>query len=307
MTRAAVLDLNTVCYRVTGMDCPSCAAKIEGAARAVSGVVEVKVSIASQIMTLRVDDAKARLPEVERAVTALGYRLDRMDTPGARGASDGTDDDELPKDLAHITPGYRRALWIVVALNVGYGLVEMAGGFLSGSQALKADALDFLGDGLITFLGLLAIGWSLAWRARSALIQGLFLGALGFAVLGTTAYRVLVLNQPEAELMGLFGAIALVVNVAAAVVLIPHRAGDANVRAVWLFSRNDALGNLAVVVAAGLVWWTGTPWPDLAVAAVIAGLFLQSSWSIVRDARDDLRRATADDARQPVRAAAPDR
>ena len=91
--------------------------------------------------------------------------------------------------------------------------------------------------------------------------------------------------------MGLFGIIALVVNVVAAMVLIPHRTGDANVRAVWLFSRNDAIGNAAVVVAAGLVAWTGTAWPDLAVAVVIAGLFLQSSWSIVRDARNDLREA----------------
>ncbi|WP_019460593.1 cation diffusion facilitator family transporter [Roseomonas sp. B5] len=202
-----------------------------------------------------------------------------------------SDDDDLPKDLAHITPAYRRALWIVVGLNVGYGLVEMVGGFISGSQALKADALDFLGDGLISFLGLLAIGWSLAWRARSALIQGLFLAVLGVCVLATTGYRVLVLNQPEAELMGLFGAVALVVNVASAAVLMPHREGDANVRAVWLFSRNDAIGNLAVVVAAGLVWWTETAWPDLAVAFVIAGLFLQSAWAIIRDARSDLDKA----------------
>lgn len=202
------------------------------------------------------------------------------------------DDDDLPNDLAHITPGYRRALWIVVGLNVGYGLVEMVGGFVSGSQALKADALDLLGDGVISFIGLLAIGWSLAWRARAALIQGLFLAVLGVGVLATTLYRLLVLNQPEAELMGLFGTVALVVNVAAAAVLIPHREGDANVRAVWLFSRNDAIGNLAVVVAAGLVWWTGTPWPDLAVAFVIAGLFLQSAWSIIRDARADLRKAS---------------
>lgn len=202
-----------------------------------------------------------------------------------------SDDDDLPKDLAHITPAYRRALWIVVGLNVGYGLVEMVGGFISGSQALKADALDFLGDGLISFLGLLAIGWSLAWRARSALIQGLFLAVLGVGVLATTGYRVLVLNQPEAELMGLFGAVALVVNVASAAVLMPHREGDANVRAVWLFSRNDAIGNLAVVVAAGLVWWTETAWPDLAVAFIIAGLFLQSAWAIIRDARSDLDKA----------------
>lgn len=280
---------DTVRYRVTGMDCPSCAARIEKAARAVAGVEEVKVSMASQVMMLRADDLGARLPEVERVVAGLGYRLDRMDAPRAHADSD--DDDDLPKDLAHVTPAYRRALWTVVLLNVGYGLVEMVGGFVAGSQALKADALDFLGDGLITFLGLLAIGWSLAWRARSALVQGVFLGALGVSVLAATGYRVVVLHQPEAELMGVFGAVALAVNVAAAWVLIPHRTGDANVRAVWLFSRNDAIGNAAVVIAAGLVWWTATPWPDLVVAAVIAGLFLQSSWSIVRDARADLAAA----------------
>ena len=272
-------------YRVTGMDCASCAAKLSTAARGV-GVEDVKVSTATQIMTLRTQPG--RLAEVERAVTEIGYQLDRLDAPRA---SEASDDDELPKDLSHITPAYKRALWIVVALNVGYGLVEIVGGFLAGSQALKADALDFLGDGLITFLGLLAIGWSLLWRARSALIQGLFLGLLGLGVVASTIYRMIVQLPPEAELMGLFGIVALVVNVLAAAVLIPHRTGDANVRAVWLFSRNDAIGNAAVVVAAGLVTWTGTVWPDLVVALVIAGLFLHSSWSIIRDARADLREA----------------
>ena len=272
-------------YRVTGMDCASCAAKIEKAARGV-GVEDVKVSTATQIMTLRTQPG--RLAEVERAVTEIGYQLDRLDAPRA---SEASDDDELPKDLSHITPAYKRALWIVVGLNVGYGLVEIVGGFLAGSQALKADALDFLGDGLITFLGLLAIGWSLLWRARSALIQGLFLGLLGLGVVASTIYRMIVQLPPEAELMGLFGIVALVVNVLAAAVLIPHRTGDANVRAVWLFSRNDAIGNAAVVVAAGLVTWTGTVWPDLVVALVIAGLFLHASWSIIRDARADLREA----------------
>ena len=277
-------------YRVTGMDCPSCATKIESTTRKLAGVDDVRVSIASQIMNVTVDDPQNHLPEVERAVTGLGYQLARLDAVAARAENN---DEELAKDLSHITAGYRRALWIVVLLNVGYGVIEIVGGFIAGSQALKADALDFLGDGLITFLGLLAIGWSLVWRARSALIQGLFLGALGFGVLATTAYRVLVLNQPEAELMGIFGAIALVVNIAAAAVLIPHRTGDSNVRAVWLFSRNDAIGNLAVVIAAGLVAWTGTPWPDLAVAVVIAGLFLQSASSIIRNARHDLHEAGA--------------
>ncbi len=167
----------------------------------------------------------------------------------------------------------------------------MIGGFVAGSQALKADALDFLGDGVITLFGLLAIGWSLSWRARAALIQGVFLAGLGIGVLAATAYRVFVLHAPEADVMGVFGMIALVTNVTAAWVLVPHRKGDANVRAVWLFSRNDALGNIAVVIAAGLVAWTNTPWPDLAVAAIIAGLFLHSSWEIITHARADLNRA----------------
>lgn len=289
MTAATIAGApGTARYYVTGMDCASCAAKIESTAGKISGVKDVKVSIASQIMTLQVDDPAAQLPEVEHAVTGLGYQLARLEPKGETAAASG-DEDDLPKDLSHITPAYRRALWIVVLLNVGYGLVEIVAGFVGDSQALKADALDFLGDGSITFMGLLAIGWSLVWRARSALIQGMFLGALGLGVLANTVYRVLVLNQPEAEIMGLFGVIALVVNLAAAFVLIPHRTGDANVRAVWLFSRNDAIGNVAVVIAAGLVAWTGTRWPDLVVAIVIAGLFLQSSWAIIKDARADLR------------------
>lgn len=198
-------------------------------------------------------------------------------------------DDDGPKDLPHSTPAYRKALWVVAVLSVGYGVVEMAAGFIAASQALKADALDFLGDGLITFLGLAAVRWSPAWRARSALIQGLFLGALGIGVLAGMVYRVFVLRQPAAGLMGIFGAIALVVNVTAALILIPHRSGDANVHAVWLFSRNDAIGNGVVVVAAGLVAWTASSWPDLVAAVALASLFLWSAWSIVRDARRELR------------------
>lgn len=269
-------------YRVTGMDCSSCATKIEGAARKIPGVDDVRVSVASQEMTLRLQDKAAPLPELERTITDLGYQLTRL--------SEDDDDDRIP-DLSHVTPAYKRALWIVILLNVGYGAIEIVGGIIAGSQSLKADALDFLGDGFISFLGLIAIGWGLRARAKAALLQGLFLTALGVGVIAYTGYRVLVLNQPHAELMGIFGAIALAVNIAAALVLIPHRNGDANVGAVWLFSRNDAIGNAAVVVAAGLVWWTGTPWPDLVVAAVIAALFLQSAWSIIADARSDLRQA----------------
>jgi Co/Zn/Cd efflux system component len=260
-------------YRVEGMDCAACARKVEAAAGAVEGVREARVSTATATLEL---SAKGADPaEVERAVRAAGYRLER---PGEAGA-------------AHASPAYRRALIGVVALNLGYGVVEIAGGFLAGSQAVKADALDFLGDGLITGLGLAAIGWSLGWRARTALLQGVFLGLLGLGVLGATAWRVLSGAAPEAGLMGLFGLIALAVNLAAAALLLPHRTGDANVRAVWLFSRNDAIGNAAVVAAAGLVAWTGTRWPDLVVAAGVAGLFLRSAATIVRDAWRELRSA----------------
>ncbi len=201
------------------------------------------------------------------------------------------DDDDDLGDLTDATPAYRRVLWTVLLLNIGYGVVEIAGGFLAGSQSLKADALDFLGDGTITLAGVLAIAWGPLWRARAALAQGVFLGVLGVLVLVATAYRVFVVQVPEAELMSLFGAGALAVNVACAVLLLRHRTGDANVRAVWLFSRNDAIGNVAVIAAAALVWLTGTPWPDLVVAAGIAALFLQSAWTIVRGARAELAEA----------------
>lgn len=271
-------------YRVVGMDCSSCAAKITNAVEGLPGVESVKVSIASQIMSLRVD-ATARAEAIEHAVEGLGYQLGRMGAP----ADESDDDDDRIPDLSHTSASYKRALWIVVGLNVGYGLVEIIGGFMAGSQALKADALDFLGDGVISFLGLIAIGWGLAARAKAALLQGAFLGMLGVGVVVMTIYRVFVQQMPEAQLMGGFAFVALLVNLAAAAVLIPHRKGDANMRAVWLFSRNDAIGNVAVVIAAALVAWTGSVWPDLVVAVAIAALFLQSSAVIIRDARQDLR------------------
>jgi Co/Zn/Cd efflux system component/copper chaperone CopZ len=287
MTGAAPKEIAS--YRVTGMDCSSCVAKIENAARSTAGVEEVRVSLATQTMTVAVDDAIKRLPAMEGAIQALGYRLARVRPEGASK----DDDEDLPKILSHLTPSYRRALWIVVALNIGYGLVELIGGFIAGSQAVKADALDFLGDGSISFLGLLAFGWSADWRARSALIQGYFLGALGFGVTAFTLYRFLYQQTPEPELMGALGFVALLINIIAAIVLLPHRSGDANTRAVWLFSRNDAIGNAAVVVAAGLVWWHASPWPDLIVALIIAGLFLHSAFSIIRDASSELRGKSA--------------
>lgn len=187
-------------------------------------------------------------------------------------------------------PAYRRALWIVVILNIGFGLVELIGGFIADSQALKADSLDFLGDGSITFVGLLALAWAESTRAKVALTQGIFLGLLGIWVIGMAAWRAMNAVPPEAELMGGLGIAALTVNVIAALVLARFReGGDAQARAIWLFSRNDAINNVAVIAAAALVYWLQSAWPDLLVAAAIAIVFLHSAWEIIRDARRELR------------------
>ncbi|ARS26962.1 cation transporter [Sphingomonas sp. KC8] len=195
------------------------------------------------------------------------------------------------EERASVDPAYRRALWIVVVLNIGFGLCELAGGFVAGSQALKADSLDFIGDGSITLVGLVALGWSAVARSRTALIQGLFLGALGLGVIGFAAWRAFHAVPPEADLMGGIGGVALIVNVSAALVLARFRhEGDATARAIWLFSRNDALANVAVIIAAGLVAWTGKAWPDLVVAGAIALLFLHSATDIIRDALREISR-----------------
>lgn len=196
---------------------------------------------------------------------------------------------DADKERAARDPAYRKALWVVASMNLGFGAAEIIGGFIANSQALKADALDFLGDGSITFVALLALGWTAAARARVALVQGVFLAALGLGVIGMAAWRALNAEPPEAELMGGIGILALMINVAAAFILSRFREGDANVRAVWLFSRNDALANVGVIVAALLVAWTASAWPDLIVAGCIALLFLHSSFEIIREARTELR------------------
>jgi len=192
-----------------------------------------------------------------------------------------------------LTAAYKRALWAVIAINGTMFLVELGAGILSGSQALKADALDFLGDTATYAITLFVIGMPLVWRARAALFKGLTLAAMGLWVLGSTAYHVLVLGVPQAEVMGAVGFLALAANLTSVLLLLKYRNGDANVRSVWLCSRNDAIGNLAVIVAAGGVWASGTAWPDLVVAGVMASLFLWSSVQIVRQARRELEHARA--------------
>ena len=167
--------------------------------------------------------------------------------------------------LAHREPGYRRALWIVVGLNVGYGIVEMIGGFVAASQAVKADALDFLGDGVITLLGLLAIRWGQRWRARAALIQGVFLGALGLGVLANAAYRVFIQQPPNAGLMGGLGLVALAVNImlVAGIVLYFRQLDDiVDVSAARIF-RTPFWGlaaGLLVTFGTATLFWVPTTW-----------------------------------------------
>jgi Co/Zn/Cd efflux system component len=179
---------------------------------------------------------------------------------------------------------YRRVLMAVIAINAVMFVVEMTAGALAGSQALKADALDFLGDTLTYALSLWAIGRPLSVRAAAALVKGASLGAMGLWVLGATLWQVLSTDVPVAPVMGAVGALAFAANVASVLLLLRYRDGDSNVRSVWLCSRNDAIGNVAVIGAAGSVALTGAAWPDLLVAAAMAALFLWSSAQIVTQA-----------------------
>lgn len=188
-----------------------------------------------------------------------------------------------------LDPAYKRVLWVVIAINAAMFLVEMAAGKLAGSQALQADALDFLGDSLTYGLSLAVIGMSLKARSMAALLKGMSLLLMGLWVFGSTAYQVLVLGVPQAEIMGAIGLLALAANLASVLLLMRYKDGDANVRSVWLCSRNDAIGNVAVMIASVAVWFTVSAWPDLIVATIMAGLFLRSSQLILVQAWQEYR------------------
>jgi Co/Zn/Cd efflux system component len=188
------------------------------------------------------------------------------------------------------TPRYRRVLWVALALNALMFAVEIGAGFRSGSVSLLADAIDFFGDAANYGVTLAVLSMGLAWRARAAVLKGLSMLGFGVFVAGKTLWAASQGVPPEALTMGLIGALALGVNVLVAVLLYAFREGDANMRSVWLCSRNDAIGNVAVMLAALGVFGTGTAWPDLAVAAVMAALAVSGGWSVLRQARGELRR-----------------
>jgi len=196
-------------------------------------------------------------------------------------------------DFSGASADYKRRLWAVIAINAGMFAVEMTAGQFGRSQALQADALDFLADALTYGLSLAVIGMPLRVRATAALLKGLSLSLMGVFVLGSTLWRVFFVGMPEAGIMGVVGFMALAANVISVLLLMNYKDGDANVRSVWLCSRNDAIGNVAVMLAAAAVWATATPWPDLIVAAGMAALFLSSSFQIVRQALGEYRHAGA--------------
>lgn len=187
---------------------------------------------------------------------------------------------------------YRRALIIVLFVNAGMFAVEGTAGVLGNSVALQADALDFLGDAATYAISLAVLGLALKWRALAALLKGATMAAFGIWVIGTAGYYALTGEIPSAPLMGGIGLAALVANLVSALILFRFRSGDSNRRSVWLCTRNDAISNVAVIIAGGAVFATGTGWPDAVVGVAMGCLALHSGFQVIRQARQELATET---------------
>ena len=188
-----------------------------------------------------------------------------------------------------MSDGYKRALLAVILINAVMFFVEITAGLKSGSQALLADSLDFAGDSATYTISLLVIGASLRTRAMASLFKGGSLAVIAMIILASSLYRFLGDTVPVAETMGLIGFLALVANLTSLLILMRWRDGDSNVRSVWLCSRNDAIGNVGVIIAGIVVAITGAAWPDPLVAVLLATLFLRSAFAIVSQARAELK------------------
>jgi cation diffusion facilitator family transporter len=187
-----------------------------------------------------------------------------------------------------LTKRYRTILWLALAVNLGMFAVEIIAGMRADSVSLLADSLDFLGDAANYGISLLVLGMSLTLRARASLFKALCMLVFGVGVLIAAIWHLLSGQVPDAPTMGLVGFLALLANVGVAALLYAYREGDSNMRSVWLCSRNDALGNIAVLLAALGVFGTGSAWPDLLVASLMAGLAVTSSYQVMRHARQEL-------------------
>jgi Co/Zn/Cd efflux system component len=191
---------------------------------------------------------------------------------------------------ATVDPIWRRALWVALVVNATMFAAEIVAGFAASSSALQADALDFFADAANYAISLSVVGMSLAVRSRAALFKGLTLIVLGAWVIGSAGWRAAMGGAtPEADVMGVVGFVALLANAGVALMLFRFRRGDADRRSVWICSRNDAIGNVAVMLAALGVFGTGTLWPDVMVAGIMAALSITGGWSIVRHALSDMR------------------
>jgi Co/Zn/Cd efflux system component len=187
---------------------------------------------------------------------------------------------------------YRRVLWVVLAINAVMFLFEIGAGLAAGSASLQADALDFLGDSANYAISLFVVGMTLRYRAGAAFAKGATMGAFGLWVIGTVIWHALHGTLPSALTMGAVGFAALIANAASFGLLWAFREGDANMRSAWICTRNDVLGNLAVLLAAAGVFGTGTGWPDVIVAAIMAGLALQGAATVIRQSLGELREPT---------------
>ena len=203
---------------------------------------------------------------------------------------------------AAVDPRFRTALWVALWVNTLMFGVEIIGGLSAGSVSLLADAVDFAGDAANYALSLSVLSLGLLWRARAALIKGVTMAVYGVLVLVKTSWAATFGVPPEVYTMGVIGTLALFANLGVAVMLYRFRSGDANMRSVWLCSRNDAIVNLAIILAAVGVLGSGTRWPDLIVAAVVSSLALVSARTVIRQARDEIASATraSENVRIPV-------
>lgn len=192
-------------------------------------------------------------------------------------------------DFEGMSRVYKRILYWIIVINAAMFAIEMSAGISAQSQALQADALDFLADTFTYALSLWVIGKALSTRSNAAMLKSVSLLIIALWVSASTGYRLFVSNAPEAYIMGSVAIAAFSANLVCVLLLRNYKDGDANVRSVWLCSRNDAIGNLVVLVAASGVWATGTPWPDLLVALLLASLFLSSAWQIFRQALTEKR------------------
>ncbi|WP_323753614.1 cation transporter [Marinobacter sp.] len=191
-------------------------------------------------------------------------------------------------------PGFRRALWFALWVNLAMFLVEGVASLSSGSVSLMADAIDFFGDSANYILSLTVLSMGMLWRGRAAMVKGVTMAVFGLVVWARALWVLEAGTTPEPLTMGSVGFLALVANVCVAVVLFKFREGDSDMRSVWLCSRNDAISNIAVMGAALGVFGTGTAWPDLVVAAIMGTLAITAGISVMRHAKKDITAARAE-------------